>query len=785
VIKMHKPVPGPVRTSTLPVSVPGDRFEQEADHVADAVVRGESSPSAGTSSPVSTLQRASDGRKGEVVDTVHVAPVLRSSGQPLSRATRAQMDDRLGFDFSGVRVHADAEAAHSARAVGARAYTIGSDVVFGAGEYAPRSREGQRLIAHELTHVRQQASAPPMLQRWNIFSEIAGLFAGDSFDPKTLTQYITDLGSGEIEGHSDSDNKARAIVAAWKKNNSAFNLTPKIKALLIKEMQSGYCGDDDEIAILDLLTTAGDDELTQMFTTEKLSAKNLNSDIDFAENDQLMAFFAARFEGGFAQLKQGKVVVKSGGVAKAGPVAVDKTPEKPRLDYVFIMGDTKKDSFYREAAKYFRIHYPQADLMVDERTLDGVLAHVDRNIKDPIGHLYIVSHGNEDGTLSFGLDEGDMIKDPKNPKSLRGDSHLSPMELKEALHPEGGGKSTLRDVSGKIDAKTTIHIRGCDLGQNKEFVNLIDEAFGGKGRVVASTHEQGYFTDPVLAEAARAKAKKAIEDSEPMPPPVSPDIKDKTAKRTAVLARDKAIKERKTRINQKLKDQKQDIDEAAALAGSTEAMSGVVMQRPGSTKFSEEEITTEMERRYGHLTKEQRAGFIARVLKGQRVETQKFTRFRANVPIDSAQARIVFAPQLREKSFVPDPKQDVEIETNKKGDGTESKTYTFHDKKGGFLVTQVDEIPANDKMVVRDAQTDSPNPHNFTWEVKRVRAGAQLEISAVATRVFADLHHQSLDVEPHKPFSPGEDNPIFYEKSTYGDPKEAAKKGAKKDEKKK
>ena len=54
------------------------------------------------------------------------------------------MEDRLGFDFSGVRVHADAEAAHSARAVGARAYTIGSDVVFGAGEYAPRSREGQR-----------------------------------------------------------------------------------------------------------------------------------------------------------------------------------------------------------------------------------------------------------------------------------------------------------------------------------------------------------------------------------------------------------------------------------------------------------------------------------------------------------------------------------------------------------------------------------------------------------------------------------------------------------------
>ena len=194
--------------------MPGDRFEQEADHVADAVVRGESSRSAGAPSPVSTLQRASDGRSGAVVDTDHVAPVLRSSGQPLGEATRAQMEDRLGFDFSGVRVHADAEAAQSARAVGARAYTIGSDVVFGAGEYAPRSREGQRLIAHELTHVRQQASAPPMLQRWSLGDEIAGWFAGDTFDPRTLTQYLTDLAtSGKIEDHSDSDNKARAIVA--------------------------------------------------------------------------------------------------------------------------------------------------------------------------------------------------------------------------------------------------------------------------------------------------------------------------------------------------------------------------------------------------------------------------------------------------------------------------------------------------------------------------------------------------------------------------------------------
>ena len=102
-------------------------------------------------------------------------------------------------------------------------------------------------------------------------------------------------------------------------------------------------------------------------------------------------------------------MVKSGGGAKAATAAVDKTPEKPRLDYVFIMGRTRRRATRstRRPRKYFRIHYPQADLMVTTNARStGVLAHIDRNIKDPIGNLYIVSHGNEDGTLSFGLDDG-------------------------------------------------------------------------------------------------------------------------------------------------------------------------------------------------------------------------------------------------------------------------------------------------------------------------------------------------------------------------------------------
>ena len=89
-----------------------------------------------------------------------VHEVLQSSGQPMDTATRALFEPRLGHEFSRVRVHTDARAAESAREVDAQAYTVGWDVVFGAGRYAPGTNEGRRLLAHELAHVVQQSSGP-------------------------------------------------------------------------------------------------------------------------------------------------------------------------------------------------------------------------------------------------------------------------------------------------------------------------------------------------------------------------------------------------------------------------------------------------------------------------------------------------------------------------------------------------------------------------------------------------------------------------------------------------
>lgn len=94
-----------------------------------------------------------------------VADVLASSGRPLDSSVRSQMEDPFSHDFGDVRVHTDSRAARSARAVTTRAYTLGRNVVFGAGQYRPGSGEGERILAHELAHVVQQQAEPGSVQQ--------------------------------------------------------------------------------------------------------------------------------------------------------------------------------------------------------------------------------------------------------------------------------------------------------------------------------------------------------------------------------------------------------------------------------------------------------------------------------------------------------------------------------------------------------------------------------------------------------------------------------------------
>lgn len=100
-----------------------------------------------------------------------VHEVLCSPGQPLDPVTRAFMEPRFGHDFSHVRVHADSNAAESARAVNAQAYAVGHHVAFGTGRYSPQTEAGSRLLAHELAHVVQQRREPAAVQAHPTVSE--------------------------------------------------------------------------------------------------------------------------------------------------------------------------------------------------------------------------------------------------------------------------------------------------------------------------------------------------------------------------------------------------------------------------------------------------------------------------------------------------------------------------------------------------------------------------------------------------------------------------------------
>ncbi len=148
----------------LAVGPGNDPLEQEADRVAEQVLAMPGGSRVARSPP--RIQRFTTSRSEHTAETApaSVDRVLRGSGRPLDSATRADMEHRFQHDFSQVRVHTDAAAAESAGDVGARAYTVGRDIVFAAGHFAPRTGEGRRLVAHELTHVVQQAGGSGEVQ---------------------------------------------------------------------------------------------------------------------------------------------------------------------------------------------------------------------------------------------------------------------------------------------------------------------------------------------------------------------------------------------------------------------------------------------------------------------------------------------------------------------------------------------------------------------------------------------------------------------------------------------
>lgn len=135
------------RQTKLAINRPGDEYEQEADRVADEVVYSSKSKSLRSTGCQNQHPLKMASASGETIGL---------NGDPLDSGTRAFMEARFGHDFSSVRVHTDRNAGAMAQGLSALAFTVGRDIVFGDGQYSSGTQEGQRLLAHELTHTIQQ-----------------------------------------------------------------------------------------------------------------------------------------------------------------------------------------------------------------------------------------------------------------------------------------------------------------------------------------------------------------------------------------------------------------------------------------------------------------------------------------------------------------------------------------------------------------------------------------------------------------------------------------------------
>jgi hypothetical protein len=134
-----------------------------------------------------------------------VGSVLAAPGRPLAPPVRTTMEAHFGHDFSRVRIHTDPTAARSARAVHALAYTVGSDIAFDAGRYAPDTAAGRRLLAHELAHVVQQRSTAP--------ADLAGLSVSEATEPAEA-EAASAAGQASDRGDRSIERRAPAPASA-------------------------------------------------------------------------------------------------------------------------------------------------------------------------------------------------------------------------------------------------------------------------------------------------------------------------------------------------------------------------------------------------------------------------------------------------------------------------------------------------------------------------------------------------------------------------------------------
>jgi hypothetical protein len=415
----------------LPMGASNDTLEKEADQVADQVIA--SSPQGAVSGAPPHIQRVA-GKPASEVDTApeSVDRVLASLGSPLEPTLQQDMASRFGHDFSRVRVHSGLAAEQSALEVNAIAYTVGHNIVFGAGQFSPGTEKGRRLIAHELTHVVQQSGSQKgaAIQRSERDPDELAAMANEDEAIKARAKRALAAGKPDFAVHE----------VMWRLIKShSLDLHFELSGSRYDKAQKGVLVDLHGKGPRTTGTIVGGDDVLQRIAAGQAAqvAKEIETQI-------------------------GKVDTARGTV-----------------DYVFIMGaDAPKSNnkFYTEAKKFFKAEYPGAVMIEDVRDLEGINQRINSENK-PVANLYIVSHAHPDGTLQFSINPSD-----KTP------GQMQYSELKEA----NDKNSLTKPKPDLVGFWTNVMIRGCNLGRNQEMLLETRKAFGGDVRVIAPTHEQVY-----------------------------------------------------------------------------------------------------------------------------------------------------------------------------------------------------------------------------------------------------------------------------------------------------
>ncbi len=299
----------------LTVGEPGDKYEQEADTVAAKVVEHINSPKSqqpvqGKVEPVvqPTLMRQGGAGKGTVNrDVEQNIQQARGGGQGLADNVRQPMEQAFGADFSGVKVHTGGQADVLNRSLNSRAFATGQDIFFKQGEYNPGSKQGQELLAHELTHVVQQK-------------------------PNTTMQ----------RKKSESTNPAQKLID---KHSSLLGLALDEEALAADLLSQMPANSTFALAVLKKLSSVDRDDVSEYFF-EKASDEMIKSIARNSAGARFLALAVAELTDGITfpgERKQADRVVKLAAQAKESQnKSVETqiaTPTETVEVFTFIEGD--------------------------------------------------------------------------------------------------------------------------------------------------------------------------------------------------------------------------------------------------------------------------------------------------------------------------------------------------------------------------------------------------------------------------------------------------------------